>query len=300
MIPVNEADRARLLVALKRANPAEFTLDHRNRFHWHRNQALAAELAMNWDAAIFHWERILKEDPEARNASDEIAAESHLAYARQAAGVVQQALLEGRSRWSVILPRPAQATPQMLDLSNFYTLALGEPLVTGQPSPSFRPLASGVQILGGTRFDVRGIIHLKQTNHVTIPVGRACQRLHFLHAASQSPKGNRETAGSYQVTYASGKKAAVRLLNPEDLPPFTSNRFHEVSPLSRTNISSALRRQMVWSGCIPGPARKQDFLYLTRTTWELPASYRGEVVESIELRAGPADSAPLVFAITVE
>ena len=54
---------------------------------------------------------------------------------------------------------------------------------------------------------MRGIIHLKLTNHVTIPVGRACQRLHFLHAASQATL-NREKAGSYEVTYASGLKAA--------------------------------------------------------------------------------------------
>jgi hypothetical protein len=35
-------------------------------------------------------------------------------------------------------------------------------------------------------------------------------------------------------------------------------------------------------------------------TWELPELHQGEVIESLELQAGPAESAPLVFAITVE
>ena len=75
-------------------------------------------------------------------------------------------MLQGRSRWSVILPRPPWARPEMLNLTDFYTRPLGEPLVAGRPSTSFRWLASGVQVLGGTGFDVRGIVHLKLTNQV--------------------------------------------------------------------------------------------------------------------------------------
>jgi hypothetical protein len=225
--------------------------------------------------------------------------ESRLAYARQAAEVVRKALLEGRSRWSVILDRPPWATPEMLDLRRFYTRPLGEPLVAGQPLTSFRRLASGVQVLGGTGFDVRGIVHLQLTNSVTIPVGRVCRRLHFLQAASDAV-WSREIAATYHVTYAGGVTESETLRNPEEVPPYTSDRFHEVWAPSRARAEGGVQSEPAWAGYASGPTGQKEMLYLAHTTWTLPEAHRGEVVESIELRAGPAKSAPLVFAITVE
>ncbi len=226
---------------------------------------------MDWDAAVFHWERC-QQKPESRKQKveigpaatvrqpgekqkAEISTELRLAYARQAARGCSTGHAGGDSRWSRILPRPPWALPEMLDLTSFYTLPFGEP-GGGAAEHLFRGLASGVQILGGTGFDVRGIIHLKLTNHVTIPVGRACQRLHFLHAASRAAF-NREKAGSYEVTYASGRTAVVDLLNPDDVPPFTSDRFHEIAALSRTN-ASGLRRELclVWLRPWPGKTER--------------------------------------------
>ena len=74
-------------------------------------------------------------------------------------------------------------------------------------------------MLGGTGFDVRGIVQLKPTNQVTIPVGRVCQRLHFLQAASQAAAWSREIAAIYRVTYAGGMTESVTLRNPDDVPP---------------------------------------------------------------------------------
>jgi hypothetical protein len=135
---------------------------------------------------------------------------------------------------------------------------------------------------------------------VEIPVGRACQRLHFLHAASQPAEFNREPVGVYQVNYASGAKVSVRLLNPDDVPPYSANSFHAVSPLTRTSASPGLRHTMVWSGSAPGPAGRYGTIFLTRTTWELPQDHQGETVQTIELIGGSAEAIPLIFAITVE
>jgi serine/threonine protein kinase/WD40 repeat protein len=296
--PVDEAERTRILGELQRAHPAEFTVDNTNRWRWHREQAQAAESDMDWDAAVFHWERCQRK-AESRKQKAEIPVESRLAYARRAAEEVRQAMLAGDSRWSRILPRPPWATSEMLDLHHFYTQPLGEPLVAGRPSTSFRGLASGVQTLGGTGFDVRGIIHLKLTNHVEISIGRACKRVHFLHVASQTIF-SRETAATYQVTYVGGAKAPVALRNPDEVAPFTWHRFHEVSAPSRRIVPGDVHSHLAWSGYARGPSRQKEVLYLTRATWELPEVHQGEVVKSIELQAGPAQSAPLVFAITVE
>ena len=167
------------------------------------------------------------------------------------------------------------------------------PLAAGRPDRSFRGLGSGVQILGGTGFDARGIIHLKLTNHVTIPINRACQRLQFLHAASQPAPWTRETVGTYVVKYASGYTHNLRLLNPDDLPPYSAHGFY-------TNSLPELKSSLVWSGTALGPQASREVLYLTRTTWELPAAQRSEIVDSLELRAGPAESAPLILAISLE
>jgi hypothetical protein len=155
-----------------------------------------------------------------------------------------------------------------------------------------------VQVLGGTGFDIRGILQLNRTN--SIPVGRACQRLHFLHAASQPTEFNRETVGVYQVNYASGAKVSVNLLNPDHVPPYSANFFHAVAPLTRTSASPGLRHTMVWSGSARRAAGRYATLFLTRTTWELPETHKGEIVQSIELRGDSAEAVPLIFAITVE
>jgi len=235
-----------------------------------------------------------------RNPQSAIALESRLAYARQAVEATRAAMLEGGSRWSVILPRQPWATAGMLDLGGFYTQRLGQPLSATPPTSSFRELPSGVQTLGGIGFDVRGILQLQGTNQVTIPVNRACRRIHFLHAASNAASGSRETVGIYQAAYASGERVKVELVNPQDLPPYQPTEFSWVSKRASTNASAGLSRALAWAGCTPDLARRDQAVFLTRTTWALPAARSGEIVATLEFQAGPSSSAPLVFAITVE
>lgn len=327
MVPVDEAEKARLLNTLQRAFPFEFRTDDEHRARWHRCQATAAERAMDWDAAVFHWEQItairvplpsfaltnlqsLK--PNHRSGASDlpspisdlpspISPALRLAYARQGAESVRQAIADRMSRWSATLPRQPWATAQMLDLGNYYTLRLGDRLGTKQLSGLFRELPRGVQDLGGTAFDVRGILELDQANPVTIPIGRACQRLHFLHATGgKAFLSHRVAAARYQVTYASGAKVSVELQDPQDVPPFRADVFWTVSEPEWSGMSPELGCALVWSGCAPGPGRRKEPLFLTRMTWTLPASHQGELVQSIELRASSLGSTPLVFAITVQ
>jgi len=149
---------------------------------------------------------------------------------------------------------------------------------------------------------VRGIICVTRTNPVAIPVGRACQRIHFLHAAGRPPPlyGNREDFGTCQVTYADGATAAVTLRNPEEASPYSAHVFYQVSPLVRMNGARGLDSKTVWAGSAPDTAGRREPVFLTRTTWVLPAEHRGKIVETLRLQALPADAALLIFAITVE
>jgi WD40 repeat protein len=314
MEPLDHEARARLFAELKKTRPGEFRLDVGKRQHWHERQAEQSERQRAWDAAAFHWEQALKLKSEIRypisevhnaqsairNPQSAIPSDFRLAYARQAAEALRVAVLEGRSRWSVILPRQPWATPEMLDLAGLCTQPLGQARSTKQLAYAFRELPSGVQTLGGIGFDVRRILELQGTNRVTIPVNRPCLRIHFLHAASKEAAGSRELVGVYQATYARGERAKVELLNPKDLPPYQPTEFMWLSKEASTNAAAGLSRVPAWVGCIPNLARHGQALFLTRTTWTLPDARRGDVVATLELQGGPSSSAPLVFAITVE
>jgi len=90
------------------------------------------------------------------------------------------------------------------------------------------------------------------------------------------------------------------LRNPDEVPPYASDRFHEVWTPRRARAASGIESEPAWAGYASGPAGQKQMLYLTHSTWTLPEVQRGKVVASIELRAGPGQSAPLVFGITVE
>lgn len=300
MISISVEHRVRLIGQLARKDRRD---EAECRVRWHQEQAAAAELAMDWEAAVFHWECVIaaekdRRGPSTRSSHTVVPAESRLAYARGAAEIAKAAVLDGRDHRSVILPRQPWASPATLDLGRFYTTPLREELGTESSVP-FCDLGSGMQILGEMPFDVRGIIDLKRANAVVIPVGRPCRRLHFLNAANQAPF-HREPVGTYTVTYANRLSAGVTLQNPEHVPPFTRVPFHEVSALSRTNTSLGVTATLVWSGAMPVSRRHVEPAYLTLTTWELPDGSQNEVVESIKLQAGPSRSAPLILAITVE
>ena len=223
-----------------------------------------------------------------------------LAYAREAAERSRQALLQGNSRWSVIPPRPPQATSTMLDLEPFYTQPLGVTTAANPIPAPFRPLAAKVHHLHGTGFDVRGIVQLNPGKPLSIPVNRPCHRVHFLHAASQSAAGLRETAAGYRVHFAEGDTASVQLSNPEDLPPYRPGDFLGLAQRNWQGTSPELHCTLVWSDSAIGQVQVEEPVILTRTTWEISDHPTGRWIASLELQAGSADSVPLIFAITVE
>jgi len=302
MLPVDEIERARLLDKFSRTHTLHSPSDDASRTCWHLAHAEAAEHAMDWEAAVFHWEHAQSLPSEIQNQKPDISLESRLAYGRRAADAVQQAIQDGRSRWSAILPRPPWATAEMLDLESHYTMSLGEPLATKRSAPAFGGWAGGVRILDGTGFDMRGIVRLGGASPIVISVGRTCKRIHFLHASSRevASRGVREPLGRYQVTYASGETTSVNLMNPEDAPPYDAGWFFESVGREWAGTSPGLRCSLVGSGCSAGGGALRQFPYLTRATWELPVKYQDQSVQSIELRAAAADLALLVFAITVE
>jgi len=131
-------------------------------------------------------------------------------------------------------------------------------------------------------------------------LGRPVRRIHFLHAASRPATSIREVAGTYQAIYATGEREQVKLINPEDLPPCSAAFYQVASQATTTFARSPLSRTTAWAGTNADLEQRNETLFLTRTTWELPENLREKIVEGLELWAGEAEGVPLVFAITVE
>jgi hypothetical protein len=104
-------------------------------------------------------------------------------------------------RDGVIPPRSADASPNLVDLSSYYTASLDDDWMVSAGS-NLQPLPKGIQTFAGTTFDVRGLIQLSgitllqaagidpATPHPYYPdavngiaVRSTAQRVHFLHSA---------------------------------------------------------------------------------------------------------------------
>jgi hypothetical protein len=313
--PVAPEVREGLFRELAQAFPAEFTAPREARMRWHADQARQCEQEREWEAAVFHGERLLSLESEERierktpappevqvsrngGLREQESPSSRLAYARRAAEQEQAAVLAGRPRRSVIAPRPERATAAMLDLSAFYTQALDEDVAPARRDNSFRRLPDGLQTLGGVGFDVRGVIDLGQTPSVRIPLNRPCRRVHFLHAANRD--AFMAITAVYEVTYATGESARARLFTPIDLPFYSTCPFHQGADPAKRSTVPELRHARAWAGTNPEVELHHGTLFVTRTTWILPEAYRDRVVAHLTLHAPSPFAAPLVFAITIE
>jgi hypothetical protein len=256
--------------------------------------AVEAERAGTWDAARFHWQHVLRLAAPTPPLPGEPAVEDRLQFAVDADQAVQRSIATGGTRWAVIPPRPAWMSPTLLNLEGHYTEALGQNVA------AFRGLPVGQQVYAGTPFDVRGLIDLKKSGTVRIPLDRRCRRVHFLHAANHPTRGNREPIGFYRLRFENTPPLCLALQNPDDLPPYTPDRFHEVSECSRTNLMLHLRSELTCPPPTPGQQPEQAPVFLTRSSWDLPAALAEAIPRWLELEPGPAKSAPLVLAITLE
>jgi eukaryotic-like serine/threonine-protein kinase len=194
-----------------------------------------------------------------------------------------------------IPPRNLQATPQQIDLTGNYNLALSSSDTPRDNSLSSLP--SGLQTFGGVMFDVRGIIQLAgddalaaiypaRVNHVNVT--RSCQRLHFLHATGRATaEGN--VIGSYLVHYANGMIVTVPIVYGHTLRDYWV----------KDNEPSAPKGLVVaWSGSNAEAAANGTSIRLFQWTWENPLP--GIEIRSLDFVSNLTGCAPFLIAVTAE
>jgi hypothetical protein len=185
----------------------------------------------------------------------------------------------------------------MLDLSGHYNASVTENWHAGVPDNHLGELPSGVQKLGGVRFDVRGIVQLagRQLTRVSYPqkvgaiaVNQPWRRIHVLHATGYSaPEGTR--VGSIMVHYANGHRWEIPIYYGEDVMDWWYDPRQ--SPPD-------LRAEIAWTGPNPESEQRHMGLRLYKSVWENP--FPDELVTHLDYRSANADPAPFLVAITVE
>jgi hypothetical protein len=183
---------------------------------------------------------------------------------------IDVAPFSGRELAQRIPARDSNAPANLIDLSAYYNA----PLTVGWHSPpeehnDLSELPRGLQIFGGVRFDVRGLIQIGTTgpnglpypDHIhSIPIGRSCQRLHFLHSAAQAGTAHKgDELGSYIIHYVDGGRIEIPIVVGKDLADWWSKANEE-------NMNFVI----AWTGRNPSVSRFNGTIRLFKTTWENP------------------------------
>ena len=205
-----------------------------------------------------------------------------------------------------IAPRPAEATADQIDLSQFYNGSFREGwLPNNQKSirseKNVPGLPEGLTTLDGVTFDARGVVQAGGTELAASPgfseairgmrVGRRAAALHFLHGAAwDTPEGT--VIGRYLVHYADGETVEVPLVfgrNIRDWMAYLRDRAKPPMPDAPEVFGgeNAFTRRVAG-----GYVRLFDF------RWRNP---RPEAeIASIDLVSAMTRSAPFLVALTVE
>ena len=192
------------------------------------------------------------------------------------------------------MPRPTNTPPNLIDLSPFYTDALGSWPAGDFYGAGLRDLPQGILQAGGTDFDIRAVVQLNSSNGLTaaqyfpdqrpgIPINQCCHWLHFL----QAPDAVADTGaklGAYTIHYADGQAHEIPIIYGQDV----------LTWLDDSGATNAPAPKPVWQTNRPPGIT----LRLFQTTWTNP---RPEAqIQSLDVVSAKARSGPLLLAITAE
>ncbi len=196
--------------------------------------------------------------------------------------------------------RDPQASPRLIDLSSHYTEPLNDPeklLDTLLNDLSYLP--RGLQRLGKTEFDVRGIIQLFSIGNSKwmrspgrvgdIPINLRSTVLHFLHATKGGVTVG-VSVGQYIIHYAEGQQETVPIVYGENTWDW------RIKNGSKRPIKDAV--VVAWHGTNPAVEKEGGALELYDFTWTNP--HPDQVIHSIDCVSARSAAAPFLIAITAE
>ena len=190
---------------------------------------------------------------------------------------------------------------QLVDLSAFYNATFkGDWMDDLTPGNDLAELPTGIQLLAGSQFDVRGLAQLRGTREAVgrfpnqlaaIPVGVKGKRIRFLQGLSHDEERFGTVIGRYVLHFKNGKVSEHQVV-------LGGNVLDWWDQLS---MPGAGRPIVGWSGgneSVRAAERFNPQIHLYLTTWENPSPDE-EIVSLDFVSAGKAAS-PFLVAVTVE
>ncbi len=196
--------------------------------------------------------------------------------------------------------RRPETPPNAIDLTPYYNgwldVAWLPPRLLENLDNDLAALPTGPATLGGVTFDLRGVVQLATSapemqgwfpQRITnLIVGRTCQRLHFLHAAtSDGSIGSK--IGRYVLHFADGRQFERELRLHRDLGPWWG----------RTDQSKTTA-PVVWTGDNATSRAAKMKLRLFMLTVENP--FPETTLSGLDFVSDQKSSAPFLVALTTE
>jgi len=201
-----------------------------------------------------------------------------------------------------IAARDAGADAKLIDLTNYYTLALNED-ASGNFGYTLSSLPRGVQRIGNIDYDLRGVVQVSGQQLVTakrdfpetvkgMRVRLKCQKLCFL-GATQWSEDRGVQIGTYVVHYINGDKEEIPIRYGMDVRDWFTRRNPATRPAAnaRPPVPAA-----IWTSADKDKAGVEYSLFEKRWTNPNPDL---EIV-SIDLVSAMTNAAPFLVAITAQ
>jgi hypothetical protein len=197
----------------------------------------------------------------------------------------------------VVPPRPPEATPGQIDLSDFYNASLTKSWNSGDAANHLAALPAGLDRFGGVVFDVRGVIQLRAENSDLaefpkavhgIPIRQKCHRLHFLQSASYTaPLGT--VIARYRFHFTNHESLEMAVTYGSELVDW----WAEMKPGPQPPAS-----HLIWTGENESSRRQGKSLHLYESTWENP--WPDVAVTSADFISTLSASGAFLVALTAE
>jgi hypothetical protein len=194
-------------------------------------------------------------------------------------------------------PRDPKADRSLIDLTNYYTLSLNED-ASGVYGYTLELLPRGVQQIGKTTYDLRGIVQLSSnvfvSRHIEFPhevkgikIGQKCRTLSFLHASRWIEQEGTQI-GTYVVHYANGQTRDIPIRFGIDLRDWKPQ--HDPN----ANAANANGPQAAWQGVDKGGAA----MVLFEFEWTNPLP--DQEITAVDLVSSMTDAAPFLVGLTAQ
>jgi hypothetical protein len=201
--------------------------------------------------------------------------------------------------WNPIAPRDPLASPDQVDLTNYYGTSLNDDWFD-HPGHDLQDVPQGLKAFGGVLFDVRGLIVLAGTKSLavsglTLPeavygirIDRKGKALHFLQAAAFVGSTPGLKIGEYVMHYENGETMVADLIYGENELDWWVNP-------AEGHVTKA---DEVWFGSNPATRSRGMKTRLIQFTWNNPLP--DVTITSIDFVSCLTTSSPMLVAITVE